>query len=69
MRIITIKRRIATKNGCLFFCGRFDLGTVEMTKGDLPKKAQELVIEWINQNQKELLEMWDSQNLRKLPPL
>lgn len=40
-----------------------------MTEGDLPKKAQELVIEWINQNQKELLEMWDSQNLRKLPPL
>lgn len=40
-----------------------------MTEGDLPKKAQELVIEWMNQNQKELLEMWDSQNLRKLPPL
>lgn len=40
-----------------------------MTEGDLPKKAQELVKEWMNQNQKDLLEMWDSQNLRKLPPL
>ena len=49
--------------------GIFDLRTMEMTEGDLPKKAQELVKEWLNQNQKDLLEMWDSQNLRKLPPL
>ncbi len=40
-----------------------------MTEGDLPKRAQELVKEWMESNQKELLEMWDSQNLRKLPPL
>jgi len=49
--------------------GIFDLETMEMTEGDLPKKAQELVKEWMKNNQKELLEMWDSQNLRKLPPL
>ncbi len=49
--------------------GIFDLRTMEMTEGDLPKKAQELVKEWMRSNQKELLEMWDSQNLRKLPPL
>lgn len=49
--------------------GIFDLRTVEMTEGDLPKRAQELVKEWMKQNQKELLEMWESQNLRKLPPL
>lgn len=42
---------------------------MEMAEGDLPKKAQELVKEWMSSNQKELLEMWDSQNLRKLPPL
>lgn len=40
-----------------------------MTEGDLPGTAQELVEEWMAQNQKALLEMWDSQNLRKLPPL
>lgn len=40
-----------------------------MSEGDLPKKAQELVKEWLAQNQKELLEMWESQNLKKLPPL
>lgn len=40
-----------------------------MTAGDLPKKAQELVREWIVKNQDELLKMWDSQELKKLPPL
>lgn len=40
-----------------------------MTEGDLPKKAQELVKEWLSKNQKELLEMWESQKLYKLPPL
>ena len=49
--------------------GIFDLRTMEMTEGDLPKKAQELVKEWMHQNQKELLEMWNNQKLKKLPPL
>ena len=49
--------------------GIFDLQPMEITEGDLPKKAQELVKEWMRSNQEELLEMWDSQNLRKLPPL
>ena len=40
-----------------------------MTEGDLPKRAQELVKEWLLHNQEDLLEMWESQNLRKLPPL
>ncbi len=51
------------------YVGIFDLQTMEMTEGDLPKKAQELAKEWLKQNQKELIEMWDSQKLRKLPPL
>lgn len=40
-----------------------------MTEGDLPKKAQELVKEWMGQNQDKLFEMWDTQMLEKLPPL
>lgn len=40
-----------------------------MTEGDLPYKAQELVTEWIVQNQEALLEMWETQNIHKLPPL
>ena len=49
--------------------GVFDLKTLEMTEGDLPKKAQELITEWLSKNQNELLEMWERQKIRKLPPL
>lgn len=38
-------------------------------EGDLPVRAQELVKEWLLHNQTELLDMWNNQNLRKLPPL
>lgn len=40
-----------------------------MTEGDLPKKAQELVEEWMAINQSNLILMWDTQKLGKLPPL
>ena len=49
--------------------GIFDLKTMKMTEGDLPKKAQELVHEWMELNQDKLLDMWASQRLEKLPPL
>ena len=49
--------------------GVFDLKTMTMTEGDLPEKAQDLVKEWMAQNQGRLQEMWDTQKLDKLPPL
>ena len=49
--------------------GIFNIKTLKMTEGDLPKKAQELVIEWLMQYQNELQSMWDTQNISKLPPL
>ena len=55
------------------FCVTFHLTntikTMEMIQGDLPKKAQELVTEWLSSHQDELQEMWDKQEIRKLPPL
>ena len=42
---------------------------MEMLQGDLPAKAQELVKEWLELHQGELQEMWDKQQIRKLPPL
>ena len=51
------------------YVGIFDLKTMQMTEGDLPVKAQGLIKEWIIRNQKSLLQMWDSQEFRKLPPL
>jgi len=40
-----------------------------MEVGDLPSKALELVQEWLSAHQDELQEMWDKQQIRKLPPL
>ena len=51
------------------YIGVFDINTRKMTDGDLPKKAQELVEEWLSQHYAELQEMWDSQKIGKLPPL
>lgn len=51
------------------YIGVFNLQTLEMTDGDLPRKAQELVKEWLELHQKELLSMWAEQNIKKLPPL
>ena len=51
------------------YVGIFDLRSMEMTEGDLPRKAQELIKEWISKNQDELLKMWETQKLKKLPPL
>ena len=51
------------------YVGIFDLQKVEMTEGDLPIKAQELVKEWVTINRSALLQMWKNQKLTKLPPL
>lgn len=51
------------------YMGEFNIKTMEMIEGDLPKKAQELVCEWLSSHQDALQEMWDNQQIRKLPPL
>ncbi len=51
------------------YLGVFNLKTMEMIDGDLPRKAQELVKEWLNLHQDELQDMWENQTIRKLPPL
>lgn len=38
-------------------------------EGHLPKKALELTIEWINLHEKELQEIWDTQNFKNIEPL
>lgn len=51
------------------YVGIFDLKSHEMTDGDLPLKAQNLVKEWLQINDLNLQKMWNSQQLTKLPPL
>lgn len=49
--------------------GLFDINTLEMVEGDLPKRAKKLVIEWAIANKNELQQMWDKQEFHKLQPL
>ena len=49
--------------------GLFDMDTLEMIEGDLPRRAEKLVIEWAKINKEEMKKMWDAQEFRKLPPL
>ena len=51
------------------YMGEFNIKTMQMIEGDLPRKAQELVCEWLSMHQDDLQEMWDQQQIRKLPPL
>ena len=51
------------------YMGEFDVNTLTMIQGDLPPRAVALVREWGEIHQHELLEMWNSHKLHKLPPL
>lgn len=51
------------------YVGIFDIKTFEITEGDLPAKAKNLVIEWLKLHQIELQKMWNTQNIEKLPPI
>lgn len=51
------------------YIGVFDIKTHQMTDGDLPVKAQDLVREWLDKYDKDLQNMWDTQKIGKLPPL
>lgn len=51
------------------YMGEFNIMTLEMIQGDLPKKAQELVREWLVLHQDSLQHMWETQQIEKLPPL
>lgn len=49
--------------------GLFNIKTFEMFEGDLPPIAQSLVKEWLKKNSEPLQEMWEKQQITKLPPL
>ncbi|WP_249069676.1 DUF4160 domain-containing protein [Argonema antarcticum] len=43
--------------------------SLEIIEGDLPNRAEKMVLEWGKLYQKELLQMWNTQEFIKLPPL
>jgi len=46
-----------------------DINSLNVIEGDLPTRANKLVIEWAEKYQSELKTMWETQEFRKLPPL
>ena len=51
------------------YAGVIDVATGEMLEGDLPQRALSMVSEWVSLHRAELIDMWNTQNIRALPPL
>ncbi len=51
------------------YVGVIDIRTLSMIQGDLPEKALKIALEWTKINQNALLEMWDTQEIKQLPPI
>ncbi len=51
------------------YIGVIDIHTAEMIEGDLPIKALNIVKEWTLLNRDALLEMWNTQEIKPLPPI
>jgi len=49
--------------------GVIDVQTGTMLEGDLPQKALAMALEWTHIHREELLEMWNTQQFKQLPPL
>jgi len=49
--------------------GVFNIETLEMMAGDLPRRAQKMIREWAQLYQNDLLNMWNTQGFNKLPGL
>ena len=51
------------------YVGVIDIKSISLIEGDLPDRALLLVKEWLKTNQSDLLNMWNTQNFKQLPPL
>jgi hypothetical protein len=51
------------------FNGVFVVDSLEMIEGDLPGRAQKLVLEWAERYRDELRQMWETQECKALPGL
>lgn len=46
-----------------------NIETLEVIEGDLPEKALKLVKEWIIKNKEDIMDIWKTQNFKKIEPL
>lgn len=49
--------------------GIMDIQTRKMIAGDLPNRAAKMLAEWVEIHEKELMQIWETQNFVELPPL
>lgn len=49
--------------------GIIEISTLNMLEGNLPLRARVLIMDWGIQHQDELMEIWNSQVFKKIPPL
>jgi len=47
----------------------FKIDTMEMIEGDLPNRAHKMIKEWGKMYKNELIEIWNTQKIKKLPGL
>ncbi len=51
------------------YMGAIDIQTGELLEGDLPNRALKLVQEWLQVHRQEVLDIWNTQQFKKIPPL
>ena len=51
------------------YMGVLEIETLEIIEGDLPGRAARMVKEWASKYQRDLLEMWNTQEFKQLPGL
>ena len=51
------------------YSGFIDIRTFEMIEGDLPNRELSLVLKWARKHQNELMEIWITQEFKKIPPM
>ena len=51
------------------YTGALDIQTLDVLDGDLPPKAVGMAREWAALHREDLLQIWETQQFRALPPL
>ncbi len=49
--------------------GVFSISPLKLIEGDMPVRAKAMVLEWAAEHASELMEMWEAQEFKPLPPL
>ena len=51
------------------YMSAINIETFEVLEGDIPKKGLSIIREWMKQHQEELMEIWNTQNFKKIEPI